>query len=161
MFSDRFCMYFIPLSCQLYEAPHYVVLSVLLIIQTKFTHSLVQSLSWKVNMQPMKKCHACYRNHRLSIMYTRLDPLVSQLSPLDIVTPNFLWSVLLLYLHSCLCLPNSLFLSGFPTKTLYVFSDSPYSYYMSISFHPRYWMSFFFTQVIISAVTWQHIYFLK
>ena len=48
-----------------------------------------------------------------------LVPILSQLDPVHTPHPTSWRSVLILSSHLCLDLPSGLFLSGFPTKTLY------------------------------------------
>jgi len=45
-------------------------------------------------------------------------PYLSQINPVHAPTPYFLKSILILFSSTCLCHPNSLFPSGFPTTTL-------------------------------------------
>ena len=52
-------------------------------------------------------------------------PILSQLHPVPTTPSHFRRSILILSSHLCLGLPNSLFPSGFPTKTLYVTLLSP------------------------------------
>jgi hypothetical protein len=109
------------------------------------SYSMVQSPSWEANwfaasqeiprISRNPKVH--YRTHK------RLPPvpITDQPNPVHIPTSPTSWrSFLILSTYLCLGLPNGLFPSGFPTKTLYTPLSSPiqfisYNQYISQHMH--------------------------
>jgi len=94
------------------------------------THSLMmQSPSWEANQFSASqeishilwnpKVH--YRIHKCLPPV----PILSQLDPIHIPHPTSWRSILILSSHLSLCIPSGLLLSGFLSKTLYIFLFSP------------------------------------
>jgi hypothetical protein len=63
--------------------------------------------------------------HYLDHKNPPLVPIFSKMNPVHITPSVSLTSLLILFSYVCLGLPSSLFLSGFPTKTVYAFIFSP------------------------------------
>ena len=86
------------------------------------TFCMEHSPSWEANWFSVSQEIPCilqnlkvhYRIHK----YLKLVPILSQLDPVHTPTPTSWRSILILSSHLHLGLPNCLFPSGFPTKTL-------------------------------------------
>ena len=118
---------------------HIAILS--LILQIYAHHSLIHLLTylltysmehspWEANrFAASQEIPAFYETRRFITAFTSAPPLpsLSQLEPVLTPHPTSWRSILILFFHICLGLPSGLFLSGFPTKNLYMPFSPPYA----------------------------------
>jgi hypothetical protein len=112
---------------------------------------MVQSPSWEANwFAASQEILRISRNSKVHYRTHKCPPPVSilvQPNPVHIPTSHLLVIILILSTHLRLGLPNGLFPSGFPTKTLYTPLSSPYGPhtqpipFFSILSPARYWVS--------------------
>ena len=87
----------------------------------KQTNCMQQSPSWEANSSSVSRKNSCIlwnRKMLLCLQQHATCPYISYINPLHAPTSYFLRSILILFPSICLGHLNSLFPSGFPTKTL-------------------------------------------
>ena len=97
----------------------YIYIYICIYLLTPWCRVLLEKLT---GLQLVKKFHAFHGTRRFITALTSLPHLsLSQASPIHSIYPHpTSWrSILILSTHLRLGLPSGLFLSGFPTKTLY------------------------------------------
>jgi hypothetical protein len=94
-------------------------------LKNEQTNSIKQSPSWKASQEIPRTL----RNTQFHYPFRNCPPplsILSQFNPFDALITSFFTPISILSSHISLRLPNGLFPSGFPTKTLYAPLLSPY-----------------------------------